>query len=98
MTATPTPDSRVRGAARNAPTPTTTSSSGSHPTSHEAGSLLPTREARDVGASIRFELALLDDTLVFAGQGIVTWAKPKGMGVQFTELDSATAPMLRSVS
>ena len=52
------------------------------------GIFLPTRDAREVGATIRFEIALLDDTVVFAGEGVVTWAKPKGMGVKFTTLDS----------
>ena len=47
-----------------------------------------------MGATIRFEIALLDDTVVFAGEGVVTWAKPKGMGVKFTTLDPATEPML----
>ena len=58
------------------------------------GIFLPTRDAREVGATIRFEIALLDDTVVFAGEGVVTWAKPKGVGVRFTTLDPATAPML----
>ena len=58
------------------------------------GILLPTRDAREVGATIRFEIALLDDTVVFAGEGVVTWAKPKGMGVKFTTLDPATEPIL----
>ena len=58
------------------------------------GIFLPTRDAREVGATIRFEIALLDDTVVFAGEGVVTWAKPKGMGVKFTTLDPATEPML----
>ena len=58
------------------------------------GIFLPTRDARTVGATIRFEIALLDDTVVFAGEGVVTWAKPKGMGVRFTTLDPATEPML----
>src|SRR6478736_496174 len=58
------------------------------------GIFLPTRDAREVGATIRFEIALLDDTVVFAGEGVVTWAKPKGMGVKFTTLDLATEPML----
>jgi Tfp pilus assembly protein PilZ len=58
------------------------------------GIFLPTRDARTVGATIRFEIALLDDTVVFAGEGVVTWAKPKGMGVKFTTLDPATEPML----
>ena len=58
------------------------------------GIFLPTRDAREVGATIRFEIALLDDTVVFAGQGVVTWAKPKGMGVKFTTLDPATEPIL----
>ena len=58
------------------------------------GIFLPTRDARAVGATIRFEIALLDDTVVFAGEGVVTWAKPKGMGVKFTTLDPATEPML----
>jgi Tfp pilus assembly protein PilZ len=58
------------------------------------GIFLPTHHAREVGASIHFEIALLDDTVVFAGDGVVTWAKPKGMGVKFTTLDPATEPML----
>jgi Tfp pilus assembly protein PilZ len=58
------------------------------------GIFFPTRDAREVGATIRFEIALLDDTVVFAGEGVVTWAKPKGMGVKFTTLDPATEPML----
>jgi Tfp pilus assembly protein PilZ len=58
------------------------------------GIFLPTREARDVGASIRFELMLMDERLVLAGEGVVTWAKPKGLGVKFTSLDPATTPML----
>ena len=58
------------------------------------GIFLPTRDAREVGATIRFEIALLDDTVVFAGEGVVTWAKPKGMGVKFTTLDPATEPIL----
>ena len=58
------------------------------------GIFLATRDAREVGATIRFEIALLDDTVVFAGEGVVTWAKPKGMGVKFTTLDPATEPML----
>ena len=58
------------------------------------GIFLPTRDAREVGATIRFEITLLDDTVVFAGEGVVTWAKPKGMGVKFTTLDPATEPML----
>ena len=62
----------------------------------QGGIFLPTRDAREVGATIRFEIALLDDTIVFAGNGVVTWAKPKGMGVKFTTLDPATAPILVS--
>ena len=58
------------------------------------GIFLSTRDARDVGRTIRFEIALLDDTVVFAGEGVVAWVKPKGMGVKFTTLDPATAPML----
>jgi Tfp pilus assembly protein PilZ len=58
------------------------------------GIFLPTRVAREVGATIRFEIALLDDRVVFAGEGVVTWAKPKGMGVKFTTLDPATEPIL----
>ena len=60
----------------------------------QGGIFLPTRDAREVGATIRFEIALLDDTVVFAGEGVVTWAKPKGMGVKFTTLDPATEPIL----
>jgi Tfp pilus assembly protein PilZ len=58
------------------------------------GLFIPTRETREVGASIRFELALQDGTVVFAGEGVVTWAKPKGLGVKFTTLDPDSAPML----
>ncbi len=58
------------------------------------GIFLSTREAREVGRTIRFEIALLDDTVVFAGEGVVAWARPKGMGVKFTTLDPASEPML----
>src|SRR4051812_3998855 len=58
------------------------------------GIFLPTRDARAVGATIRFEIALLDDTVVFAGEGVVTWVKPKGMGVRFATLDAASEPVL----
>src|SRR5262245_2005542 len=58
------------------------------------GIFLPSREPRDVGASIRFEVMLLDDRVVFAGDGVVMWVKPKGMGVKFTKLDPATEPVL----
>jgi hypothetical protein len=58
------------------------------------GIFLPSRELRDVGAAIRFELALEDERVVFAGEGVVTWAKPKGMGVKFTSLDPAAKPLL----
>ena len=58
------------------------------------GIFLPTRDAHEVGATIRFEITLLDGTVVFAGEGVVTWAKPKGIGVRFTTLDPDTEPML----
>jgi hypothetical protein len=58
------------------------------------GIFLPSREPRDVGAAIRFELALEDDRVVFSGAGVVTWAKPKGLGVKFTALDPDMAPIL----
>src|SRR4029077_4501514 len=45
-------------------------------------------------ASIRFEIALVNNTVAFAGHGIVIWVKPKGMGVKFTALDAASEPML----
>jgi hypothetical protein len=56
-----------------------------------AGIFLPTREVRAVGSPIRFEIALADGTVVLAGEGSVTWAKPKGLGVKFTTLDPASA-------
>ncbi len=56
-----------------------------------AGIFLPTREVRAVGSPIRFEIALADGTVVLAGEGSVTWAKPKGLGVTFTTLDPASA-------
>ena len=58
------------------------------------GIFLPTHDSREVGASIHFEVALADDTVVLAGDGVVTWAKPKGLGVKFTTLDPATEGML----
>jgi len=58
------------------------------------GVFLPTHHTREVGAPIRFEIALVDGTVVFAGDGVVTWVKPKGMGVKFTTLDPASEPML----
>jgi Tfp pilus assembly protein PilZ len=58
------------------------------------GIFLPTHHTRDVGATIRFEITLADDKVVLAGEGVVTWAKPKGMGLKFTTLDPASEPML----
>jgi Tfp pilus assembly protein PilZ len=58
------------------------------------GIFLPTHDAREVGAAIRFEVALADDTVVLAGDGVVTWCKPKGLGVKFTTLDPAAEAML----
>jgi len=58
------------------------------------GVFLPTHHARAVGASIRFEIALVNNTVAFAGHGIVIWVKAKGMGVKFTALDAASEPML----
>ena len=55
-----------------------------------AGIFLPTREVRAVGSPIRFEIALADGTVVLAGEGSVTWAKPKGLGVKFTTLDPSS--------
>jgi len=58
------------------------------------GIFLPTHDAREVGAAIRFEVALADDTIVLAGDGVVTWCKPKGLGVKFTTLDPVAEAML----
>jgi hypothetical protein len=58
------------------------------------GIFLPSKEPREVGATIRFELALDDESVVFAGEGVVTWAKPKGMGVKFTTLGPEAQPIL----
>jgi molecular chaperone DnaK len=58
------------------------------------GIFLPTREARELGATIRFEIALGDGAVVFAGEGGVSWAKPQGLGVKFTTRDPASDPML----
>src|SRR5262245_31925949 len=58
------------------------------------GIFLPSLESRDAGSSIRFELALQDDTVVFAGEGVVTWVKPQGMGVKFTTLAPAAMLLL----
>src|SRR5262245_60126216 len=58
------------------------------------GIFLPTHDTREVGSAIRFEILLLDKTVMLAGEGVVTWAKPKGLGVKFKTLDPATAPML----
>ena len=58
------------------------------------GIFLPTREVRDVGSTIRFELAVVGEQVVFAGEGVITWVKPRGMGVKFTILDPTTEPML----
>jgi uncharacterized protein (TIGR02266 family) len=58
------------------------------------GIFLPSRDPRDVGASIRFEVSLEDAQIVFSGEGVVTWVKPQGMGVKFTRLEPATEPIL----
>jgi Tfp pilus assembly protein PilZ len=64
------------------------------PNATRGGIFLPTREVREVGSTIQFELAVVGEKVVFAGRGVVTWVKPRGMGVKFTALDPASEPML----
>jgi molecular chaperone DnaK len=67
------------------------------------GIFLASREPRPVGSLLRFEVSLLSGAPVLTGKGKVTWTKaydpkepgrPYGMGVQFTELDRASRPVL----
>ena len=67
------------------------------------GIFLVSREPQPVGTLLRFEVSLLSGTPVLIGQGRVTWtkaydpqepSKPYGMGVQFTDLDPASRPVL----
>jgi uncharacterized protein (TIGR02266 family) len=67
------------------------------------GIFLASREPRPVGTLVRFEVSLQSGTPVLIGKGRVTWTKaydpqepsrPYGMGVQFTELDPASRPVL----
>jgi uncharacterized protein (TIGR02266 family) len=67
------------------------------------GIFLASREPRPVGTLLRFEVSLLSGAPVLTGKGRVTWTKahdpkepsrPYGMGVQFTELDPGSRPVL----
>src|SRR6185436_16780041 len=58
------------------------------------GIFLPTHDTRDVDASIRFQIALENAEVVFAGEGVVTWVKSQGMGVKFTGLEPAMKSIL----
>ncbi len=67
------------------------------------GIFLASREPRPVGTVLRFEVSLMSGIPVLTGKGRVTWTKaydpgepsrPYGMGVQFTELDPASRPVL----
>jgi uncharacterized protein (TIGR02266 family) len=67
------------------------------------GVFLASREPRPVGSLVRFEVCLVSGQVVLSGEGRVTWvkpynanepARPHGMGVQFTELEAASRPML----
>lgn len=67
------------------------------------GIFLASREPRPVGSLIRFEVSLVTGAVALAGEGRVTWVKPfnpaepsrpHGMGVQFTQIDPTTRPLL----
>jgi uncharacterized protein (TIGR02266 family) len=67
------------------------------------GIFLASRDPRPVGVLVRFEVTLLNGTVMLAGQGRVAWVKPydpaepsraHGMGVQFTEVEPGTRAML----
>jgi uncharacterized protein (TIGR02266 family) len=67
------------------------------------GIFLASREPRPVGTVLCFEVSLMSGTPVLTGKGKVTWTKafdpkepsrPYGMGVQFTELDPDSRPVL----
>jgi uncharacterized protein (TIGR02266 family) len=68
------------------------------------GIFLASREPRAVGSLVRFEISLLNGTLVLAGEGKVSWvkpfdpttpARPHGMGVSFTRIDPACREMFK---
>ena len=67
------------------------------------GIFLASRDPRPVGVLVRFEVTLVDGSVMLAGQGRVAWVKPydaaepsraHGMGVQFTELERGSKAML----
>jgi len=67
------------------------------------GLFLATRNLREVGETVGFEIALADGTVVLAGEGKISWTKapdpaqpsrPFGMGVQFLSLQPASKPVL----
>jgi uncharacterized protein (TIGR02266 family) len=67
------------------------------------GVFLASREPRPVGALVRFEVCLVTGQIMLSGEGRVTWVKPfnageptrpHGMGVQFTQLEGDSRPML----
>lgn len=70
------------------------------------GIFLASRAPHAVGSVIRFEVALMQGPPLLSGMGKVTWVREynaqepqraHGMGVQFTQIDHATKPMLEKL-
>ncbi|MBN1771457.1 MAG: TIGR02266 family protein, partial [Deltaproteobacteria bacterium] len=70
----------------------------------KGGIFVPTKQPRDQGTEVRFELLLKDGSTAIAGVGRVAWTRafdPKrpgerfGMGVQFLALDASGEEIVR---
>mgnify|MGYP000061882681 CR=1 FL=1 len=70
----------------------------------KGGIYVPTKQPRERGTEVRFELLLKDGNPAVAGVGRVAWSKPfdpqkpgerYGMGVQFLALEGASADIVR---
>jgi len=71
----------------------------------QGGIFVPSRQPRDKGAEIRFELLLKEGSPAIAGTGRVAWARPfdparpgerSGMGVRFLALDGSGEEVVRA--
>ncbi len=70
----------------------------------KGGIFVPTKQPRDKGAEVRFELLLKDGSTAVSGVGRVAWTKPfdaakpaerYGMGVEFTTLEGSSEEVVR---
>jgi uncharacterized protein (TIGR02266 family) len=68
----------------------------------DRGLFIPTRQVKDIGTRLRFELQLRDGTPVFRGEGLVTEVRPPltaspGMRLRFTRLDRKSKTIFEAV-